>query len=296
MLAISTTPKISIKKIVVPTDFTTASKAALDIAIAIATYYDSKVILVHAVEAAPQPHSERDTQHSEMHTLSEAEWQLRREANRCVDVDCERQLLRGTVTEVVEQFLAITQTDLIVVGTHGSMGFRRLLKRSDAEHIYRHVRCPVLAVGPSVRMREMTWNPKRIMLATDLQSDESRAVTYATALAQEHNAQLALLHVTLPASAPYPEDAEVVLRPYYESRLRQLIGDWRSSGGCGPDIWVEFEHDPVAGVIDVMTREPIDLLVLSVHPSAPWTLNFGHSAHRIVSMAPCPTLIVQRDL
>ena len=296
MFAISTTPRISIKKIVVPTDFTTASKRALDAAIAIATYYGSKIILVHAVEASPQPQSERDRQHSEIHTLSEAEWQLRREANRCVDVDCERQLLKGTVTEVVEQFLAITQTDLIVVGTHGSTGFRRLLKGSIAEHIFRHVKCPVLAIGPCVRIRETTWNPKRIMLATDLQSDESRAVTYATALAQEHNAQLALLHVTLPASAPYPEDAELVLRPYFELRLRQLLGDWRSGRGCGPDIWVEFEHDPVAGVIDVVTREPIDLLVLSVHPSTPWTLHFGHSAHRILSVAPCPTLIVQRDL
>ena len=52
MLALSTKPKISLKKIVVATDLTPASRAALDRAIAIATHYGSKLILVHAVVRA----------------------------------------------------------------------------------------------------------------------------------------------------------------------------------------------------------------------------------------------------
>ena len=288
MLAQSTKPKISLKRIVVATDFTSASKAALDRAISIATHYCSKLILVHALEPAArvQPH--------ETQQLADAEWKLVKEAERCADLECERHLLTGTTAEVVEQFLAIDDTDLIVLGIHGRKEFRKLLL-SGAEHIFRHVRCPVLVLGPSVSERGGTWEPKRIMLATDLQSDESRSLAYARALAEEHDARLVLLHVTSPVGAPYPEDSELVLRPYYSSRLVGLVSG-RHHGGHQAEVLVEFHHDPVKAIVTVANREAIDLLVLSVHPSAPWTLHFGHSAPRIVAATPCPALIVQREL
>jgi len=296
MLALSTKPEVLLKNIVVATDFSPASEAALDRAIGIARHYGSKILLVHAVEAVSQPHSQEEAEARGTRRLAEAEWRLLREAEKCTNVECERHLLSGTAVEVVEQFLAIDHTDLIVVGTHGTKGFRKLLMGSVAEQIFRHVRCPVLVIGPSAREGKTNWDPKRILLATDLQSDESRTVAYATALATEHGARLALLHVTSPTGAPYPEDSKVVIGSYYLSRLRRLVSDWRGGGGYRAEVWVEFEDDPVAGIISVASRQAIDLLVLSVHPRAPWTLHFGHNAHRIVTAVPCPALIVQREL
>lgn len=296
MLALGTKPEVSLKNIVVATDFSPASEAALDCAIGVARHYGSKILLVHAVETVSQPRFQDEAGAVETHRLAEAELKLLREAEKCTNVECERHLLSGTAVEVVEQFLAIDHTDLIVVGTHGTKGFRKLLMGSVADQIFRHVRCPVLAIGPLVREGKTIWDPKRILLATDLQSDESRSVAYATALATEHDARLALLHVTSPAGAPYPEDSDLVIGPYYLSQLRRLVSDWRGGGGYQAEVWVEFEDDAVAGIINFATRQAIDLLVLSVHPSAPWTLHFGHNAHRIITAAPCPVLIVQREL
>ncbi len=298
MLALSTKPKISLKKIVVATDLTPASRAALDRAIAIATHYGSKLILVHAVEALPRAQSAEHAEPDATNRLAEAEWRLLKEAEKCGDLECERHLLAGTATAVVEQFLAIDGADLIVLGIHGRKQFRklRMLMRSDAEHIFRNVRCPVLVLGPSVREGEGTWEPKRILLATDLQCDESRSIAYATGLAEEHNARLFLLHVTPRVGMTDPEDSEFVIRPYYSSRLRGLVSGWHHGGGCRAEVWVEFHDDPVKGIVSVANRESIDLLVLSVHPTAPWTLHFGHNAPRIVAAVPCPVLIVQRDL
>ena len=296
MLAVSTTPRLSLKNIVVPIDSTAASRAAVDCAIAIASRYESRIILVRAVESATEAQGEGKTESREVHRLIEAEWNLLSEANRCADLQCEQHLLKGTAPEVVEQFLAIEHADLIVLGTSASRGFRRLLMRSAAEHIFRHVRCPVLVIGPSVRSEWMTWNPRHILVASDLETDESRALAYATAVADEHNARPALLHVTLSSAAPYPDDFERIARPYYQSRLQQLISKWRPNSGRSPDLWIEFEQDPVNGIAKVLTRETIDLLILSVHPSAPWTLHFAHNAHRIIAAAPCPILVVQREL
>jgi len=119
MLAVSNIPRLSIKKIVVATDFTAASRAALHRAIAIATHYGSKIILVHAAQMTPRTGSEDAAAHEELHHLSDAEWKLATEARKCADLQCEWQLLKGTVPQVVEQFLAIAHIDLILtaIGT-----------------------------------------------------------------------------------------------------------------------------------------------------------------------------------
>lgn len=295
MVTLNTRPQVSLKNIVVATDFSPASEFALEHAISIARHYSSKIVLVHAMEASPQsPLGQETKTHDRHESLAGAEQKLFAEAEKCAEIECEERLLVGTALEVVEQILALDHIDLIVVGTHGTKGFRKFLTGSAAERIFHHVRCPVLAIGPSVRKGKTIWDPKRILLATDLQSNESRAVECATILAAEHNARLALLHVTAPAGPPYPQDSELVITPYFQSRLRELIS-YRPRGDYPAEVWVEFHEDPVAGILAVANRQAIDLLIFSVHPREPWTSHFTHNAHRIVARAPCPALIVQRE-
>ena len=131
-----------------------------------------------------------------------------------------------------------------------------------------------------------------MLLATDLQSDESKTLDYAIALAAEHNAELSLLHVTPPAAAPFPEDTEVFLRPYFESRLRRLLPyglEWEPV-----EFLVEFGHDPVVETIDLLKEREISLLIVSVHPGEPWTTHLHHDSYRMVAESPCPVLVVQR--
>ena len=287
---------ISLKNIVVATDFSPASELAQDHALAVARHYGSKILLVHAMEAPHHPHARpEEDSYGTPASQAEVEQKLLAEAKKSHDVECECRLLTGAPLEVVEQILALDHIDLIVVGTHGSKGVRKLVAGSASERIFHHVRCPVLVIGPSVRKGRAIWGPKRILLATDLQSNESRAVEYATMLAAEHDARLALLHVTPPAGSPYPQDSERIIAPYFQSRLRKLVS-YRPRGDYPAEAWVEFHDDPVAGIIHVANREAIDLLILSVHPREPWTSHFVHNAHRIVGEAPCPALIVQREL
>ena len=292
MLVFTEKPRILLKNILVATDFSPASESALDHAIGIARHYGSKILLVHAI--APVSGEQSETEHKgTKETIADAEQRLRAEAEKCGDIECHQSLLTGTALEVVEHFLSLDHLDLIVVGTHGTKGFRKLLLGSVAEKIFHHVRCPVLALGPLAGERKSGWKPKRVVLATDLESDESRTVEYATALAKEHNADLALLHVTPRAGAPYPEDTECVIEPYFRSRLRALVPSW--PGLDYPlQCWVEFGDDPAAEIVRVASTRAVDLIVLSVKPREPWSTHFVHGGHRIVAGAPCPVLIVQR--
>jgi len=288
-MLVSAIPTLLIRNIVVATDFTATSELALDYAAAIARHYSSKITLVHAMTALDDAEARR-VEASDALIVAEA--QLQAEAERCEGVKCDTRLVKGTALQVVEQILALEDTDLLVVGTHGKKGLRRFLVGSMAEQIFRHVRCPVLVIGPWVRVFA-DWKPKRILLASDLQSDESKTLDYAIAFAAEHNAELSLLHVTSPAAAPFPEDTEVFLRPYFESRLRKLLPyglEWEQP----VNFLVEFGHDPVTETIDLLKEQDMNLLILSVHPGEPWTTHLHHDSYRMVAEAPCPVLVVQR--
>ena len=288
-MLVSAIPTLLLRNIVVATDFTPTSELALDYATAIAKHYSARITLVHAMTALDEAEA-RKMEASD--ALVVAETQLCVEAERCEGVRCETRLVKGTALQVVEQILALEDTDLLVVGTHGKKGLRRFLVGSMAEQIFRHVRCPVLVIGPWVR-GFADWSPQRILLASDLQSDESKTLDYAIALAAEHNAELTLLHVTPPAAAPFPEDTEVFLRPYFESRLRKLMPyglEWEQP----VEFLVEFGSDPVTETIDLLKERDISLLIMSVHPGEPWTTHLHHDAYRMVAESPCPVLVVQR--
>jgi nucleotide-binding universal stress UspA family protein len=288
-MLVSAVPTLLLRNIVVATDFTPTSEVALDYASAIAKRYSSRITLVHALTPVE---SAEVTKAKTSDALATAAARLRTEAGRCVDVQCDTRLVRGSALEVVEQVLALENVDLIVVGAHGKHGLRKFLVGSMAEQIFRHVQCPVLVIGPWVRVFA-DWEPKRILLATDLQSDETKTLEYAIALAAEHDAELALLHVTTPTAAPFPEEAELFLRPYFEGRLRRLLPYWLDLKHP-VEFCVEFGSDPVTETIDLIKEQSVSLLVLSVHPGEPWTTHLHHDAYHMVTEAPCPVLVVQR--
>jgi len=293
MAVLSAIPRVAVKNIIVTTDFSAASDLALDYAISIARYYGSKMFLVHALESAthaPASHPGTLWGHE---TETEAREKLSHDAERCGDIECSQQLLKGTAKQVVDRMLSLDEIDLVVIGVRGGKGFRKVAFGSAAEHFFRNIHCPVLAVGPSVGHCRPVWGPRHVLLTTDLQSDESMAARCAVFLAREHNARLAFLHVAPPAPPPYPDDQNVISQPYFQSRLRQLLS-YKPGLDYSAEFWVKFGEDAVAEIVCTARERATDLIVLSVHRQEPWGFHFVHEAYRIVAEAPCPVLITQR--
>ena len=295
MAVLSVAPRIAIKNIVVATDFSPASDLALQHASAIARHYASKIHLVHAISATGHKTLPHPGALWGRESEADAENQLRAQAAECADLECSRWVLKGTEEEVVERLLSFDDVDLVVIGTHGAKGFRKLAIGAAAEHFFRHVRCPVMAVGPSVSSWMSVWKPRHVLLTTDLQSAESTATHCALLLASEHDAQLTLMHVAPPAPAPFPENQHVVARPYFQSRLKELLS-YKPEPQHPVEFLVEFGEDAVAKILRAARERDSDLIVLSVHRQEPWGFHFVHDAYRIVAEAPCPVLITQRGL
>lgn len=290
MAVVATRPRVAVQNLIVITDFSPASEKALSYAVPIARHFGSKIHLVHALQpllpsgstAAPAPPSQAD-----------AEMKIRAQAAICAGLDHSEWLLQGSPLDVVERILSFDRSDLVIIGTHGARGFRKAAIGAAAEHFFRHVHCPVLAVGPASRSCSAEWTPRHVLLATDLQSKESAAARCAVCLAREHDARLSLLHVAPPAAAPYPEDQQIIARPYFQSRLREILA-YRPQFEYPAEYLVEFGDDAVAEILRVAVQRRSDLIVLSVHRQEPWGFHFVHEAYRIVAEAPCPVLITQR--
>ena len=145
----------TIRKILVPTDFSHRSDAAVDYAVALATALRAAVHLVHVVEE-PFMGGEwemyvRDPQEIREQLDADARARLAATAGRLetLSVPVSTGIRHGSAFEGIVHEAKAVSADLIVMGTHGRKGVSHLMLGSVAERVIRGAHCPVLAVRRS---------------------------------------------------------------------------------------------------------------------------------------------------
>jgi nucleotide-binding universal stress UspA family protein len=142
-------------RILVPTDFSTGAQHAALTAIALAAAVGGRVKLVHLYNppslmlpdgstfAATPAQLVEATDRAEA-ALAAALRALRALADERVEIDgC---TLMGSAADEILRLADSGRYDLIVMGTHGRTGIRRLMLGSVAETVLRHAPIPVLTV------------------------------------------------------------------------------------------------------------------------------------------------------
>jgi nucleotide-binding universal stress UspA family protein len=138
-----------IRKIMIPTDFSDGSDAALLMASSLARDSDAKLVIVHVDEPnivySPGLGAAYGALPVEQRDNSKALLESVKPAFAEIHVECH--LLDGTPADAIVDFAKKEEgIDLIVLGTHGRTGVTRLLMGSVSEAIVRKARCPVLTV------------------------------------------------------------------------------------------------------------------------------------------------------
>jgi adenylate kinase len=142
-------PRSVIRRILVPVDFSPASLAALDYAADRARESGAAIILLHVLEPML---AERRFVGSRLRTVkAEARFMKKRLlflAKRRVDVATlvKSWLLNGEPGALILEAAAKAKSDLIIMGSVGKKGLRRLPLGSVAEHVIRNADCPVTIV------------------------------------------------------------------------------------------------------------------------------------------------------
>jgi nucleotide-binding universal stress UspA family protein len=96
-----------------------------------------------------------------------------------------------------EQILKVLRSrsapELVVLGTQGRKGVKRLLLGSVAEEVIRHSKRPVMVIGPMAR-KISGQKQLRLLVPTDLGKNSRAAEQYALSLARRMGAHVTLFH------------------------------------------------------------------------------------------------------
>jgi nucleotide-binding universal stress UspA family protein len=136
------------KNILVPTDFSEGSEAALAYAFDLATKVGAKVHLLHAymIPVFLEDGGAMRRLMDDMHALGEKTLNEVAEKYKASDAIGERLLKTGDPRDQIIQSAVELHADLIVMGTHGRRGIKRMLIGSVAEAVARTAPCAVLVV------------------------------------------------------------------------------------------------------------------------------------------------------
>ena len=201
--------------------------------------------------------------------------------------------------------IAELRADLLVLGTHGRSGFKRLLLGSVVEGVIRKITCPTLVVPPRAADIPATTPVqfRQILCAVDFSECSRIAAAQAIQLARQTDAHLTLLHVI---ETP-PELGEDTLAADFNvdriraaaaaealQRLRDLVP--HDSKATGAVTTAVEEGEPFRVLLRTATEVRADLIVMGVHGRrAVDLLVFGSTTNHVTREAVCPVLIVRKD-
>ena len=135
---------ITIKKIICPVDFSGLSRKAMQYANEFAKLSDAKVFLVGVVENDPT----MNYSHGLEKESSDEEQKLAAliEEEQMAGVVADYAIYEGFPEECILDYAKRQEADIIIMGSHGRNGLKRMILGSVAEHIVRRAPCPVLVV------------------------------------------------------------------------------------------------------------------------------------------------------
>ena len=198
---IDLTPMLQIQRVVHPTDFSDGARAAFAHALHLARQHGATLDVLHA---APQ----LGTKDISMAFYPEGfEAQYRAEQEAAVDAYVREAETEGVTLTVapcvyggpvaleILNYAHAIDADLIVMGSHGRRGIKRLVLGSVAEMVIQRAACPVLTVQARPDGTDRPDHVRCIVVAVDFPYFAEELVRYADALAKLYGSAVVLLHV-----------------------------------------------------------------------------------------------------
>lgn len=198
--------------------------------------------------------------------------------------------------------------DVIVLGTHGLRGFRRLLLGSVANEVIRTASCPVFAVHEGEPTVQVTGAIAHLLVPVDFSDASFEALCHAVELAARYGARLDVLHVIekgteLPsfydanASAGGIPDAEMeaVARQRLDALYAKAAHAHSTACAAVPDVRLEIRFGYAAcEITDYAKEHDCGLIVIASHGLTGLTRFFvGSVTDKVVRSALCPTFVTK---
>jgi nucleotide-binding universal stress UspA family protein len=289
-------------KILVPVDFSEFSDKAVTYALYLAETFSAQLTLLHAIvlhyEGADE--LEQFREYEKVVELQEAriheQFRKHHQQAKRNGVSIDSTVLRGvSAADAILEFIGNTNYDLVVMGTHGRTGVKKWFYGSVTEKVVQHSPTPVLTMHNS-------WNKYtigKILVPVDFSDYSKRAVKSSMELAGGFNAQLVFLHIIAqevhPAYYATSYDSLFIIDPKLRERsihnLKKFVGkeiqnaEFVIGEGRAYKEIVEYAEESNCDLILMATRGLTGLEHLLI----------GSTTERVVRLAKCPVLTLERD-
>jgi nucleotide-binding universal stress UspA family protein len=284
---------VSVKNILLASDFSSASDKAAAYAKGLALNFRSNVEIAHVFDPSVVtsymeailglPVKERQ------HISNESLQRLEREF-AAAGIEARTSLPEGHRPHVALLKLAREHdTDLIVAGTHSKWGLERLLVGSTAEELIRNSYCPVLTVGPHAKQpAEGPLVFRTIVYATDFSAEAAKAAVFALSFAQDSGAHIYFCYVARAESTPAEKKS---VDANFKAALKKLIPE-STYEWCSPETVVEH-GDAAESILELSERVQADLIVLGARNASFWLTHIEHGlTPDLLAEATCPVMTV----
>lgn len=285
LLITPTSPKL--KNLLFTTDFSTGSLAALPYATRIARAFGANLHLCHIEPTAPLA-----TGLADLHLYEAAGKEAAQHLAALRDLPELRGLkpalvlAEGDFKNELMKVVSAANIDLVVAGTRGRTGLRKMLLGSVTEEICRAVTCPILTVGPEAAYTADAPF-QRILLPTNLSELSQKTVPYIAMLAREFAASITILHV-LPADEATTSDEKALT----ESVRRKMIDEFSALAALQPEFVVAM-GDTAETVLRVAREKKAGLIAMGIRNAFRPGILRERTAYRIIAGAQCPVLTVR---
>ena len=280
-------PVPGLKNILFATDFSEASMKAFPYVAALGKKFGASVFACHII--VPTPLSAAGPQAATY--LYQAE---REAAEKELENVIHSSLLEGTRTksllpsgllgDCLAEEIQNNDVGLVVAGTHGRTGWRRLLLGSAVEEICRTATCPVLTVGPDLPSAPVTFS--RILIPTDLSSESLGSLPFVALLASAYGASVTVLHV-LPEETANNPDAKKLSEPILKSMTHIFAPQLKNI----PTEFAIETGDTVETILKVARERKADLIAMGIRNAFLPSIHIRTSvAYRVMAASECPVL------
>ena len=260
-------------------------------ALRLQAFYQAKLSIVHVtprlISSMPYAHDFQDAVASQAHKRIgefKEKYSLQKD-----DIYLEEGNPKSEVVALAQKINA----DLIICGSHGKHGIELALG-STANGILHLATCDVLTLRLNDEGQHLASVPyKNIVVATDLQNDNTKVLHAAKALAAQYQAQLHVIHVVGDvASLGYYPAIEIDLQGAAEKRLTEILAQAQLNVPAD-HVHVKIGF-PKQEIIELARKVQAELIIIGSHGrSGLGAALLGSTANSVLHGAKSDVLVVR---
>ncbi len=292
-------PRIS--TILLPTDFSPASRVTAQYAAALARHFKAKMTLLNVMPPPNLSMEALGTRFDDVLDTQRSLTQTRLDSFMADELkydEVKRVLVNGDPASTIVHFAHSESFDLIMMATRGCGPFRHFVLGSVTAKVLHDTHLPVWT---GVHVEEMKGSPtvfiRSIICAVNDEVDNVDALRWASDLAHEFKANLVLAHA-LPSFRFDPEtyylesDLETELRKASAGEAKGRLSEMAQRCGV-PDAAIYIEGGAVSKVVRLaVENNNADLVVIGRSMQTGALGRLRATSYSIINQSPCPIISV----